>query len=277
MIIDDTHRTAFVHIPKCGGTSISLQFGALDSYGGAFRRKGVHPKLGAVHFAHIPLLFLRGHYPAEFDKVSSYRSFALTRDPHARFASATFQRLEEFLGVPKTDITLARALEEARAVIGWLAGRGPFCDLNYIHFSRQVDYVALDGTRIVDVVVRIEDIADLAVALEARCHIPFDPDRRENTNFGSPSRLLSMLRAGKPLYSRLTTWAFRERLLLLARRWNVQNPQSLYDAFRHDPQISTFVEDYYAEDFRLYGAAARPCADLGMAAGSPAELSRTAG
>jgi len=255
MIIDDIHETAFVHIPKCGGTSISLQFGDLDSYDGAFRRKGVHPVLGAIHYAHIPLPFLRRCYPAEFDKVSAYRSFALTRDPHARFASATFQRLEEFLGVPKIDITRARALEEARAVARWLAGRGPFCDLEHVHFSRQVDYVALDGERLVDGVFPIEDIAELAAALEARCHVPFDPGRRENTNFGSGSRLLSVLHVAKPLYSRLTTWAFRERLLLLARRWKINGPQSLYDDFRRDPQISDFVEDYYAEDFKLYQAA----------------------
>jgi hypothetical protein len=255
MILDDTHRTAFVHVPKCGGTSISLQFGDLDSYCGAFRRKGVHPTLGAIHYAHIPLRFLRACYPVEFDKVSTYRSFALTRDPHARFASATFQRLEEFLGVPKIDITRARALEEARAVKGWLAGRGPFCDLEYIHFSRQVDYVYLDGARIVDAVFPIEDIAELAVALEEICHIHFDPKRRENTNFGSPSRLLSVLHLAKPLYSRVTSWAFRERLLLLAKRWKLQSPQSLYDDFRRDTEIRDFVEDYYAEDFRLYRTA----------------------
>ena len=279
MIIDDTHETAFVHVPKCGGTSISLQFGALDSYGGAFRGKGVHPALGAIHYAHIPLSFLRRCYPAEFGKIRAYQSFALTRDPHTRFASATFQRVEEFLGVPKLKITRARALEEARAVARWLAGHGPFCDLEYIHFSRQVDYVALDGERIVDVVFPIEDIAELAAALEARCHVPFDPERRENTNFGSGSGLLGMLHLAKPLYSRLTTWAFRERLLLMAKRWKINGPQALYDDFRRDRQISDFVEDYYADDFKLYrdaqigpGGSTRA-----RAAGSRPDLPRKAG
>jgi hypothetical protein len=255
MIIDDTHETAFVHIPKCGGTTISVQFGDLDSYGGAFRRKGAHPALGDIHYAHIPMPFLRRHYPAEFEKVRAYRSFALTRDPHERFASATFQRLAEFLGVPKIDITGARALAEARAVMGWLADRGPFCDLEYIHFSRQVDYVALDGERIIDVVLPLEDIADLAAALEERCQVRFDPELRANINFGSSNRLLSMIHVAKPIYSRLTTWAFRERLLMLAKRWKIQSPQSLYEDFRRDSRISDFVEAHYAEDFRLYRAA----------------------
>ena len=255
MIIDDTHETAFVHIPKCGGTTISVQFGDLDSYDGAFRRKGDHPALGAIHYAHIPLRFLHRHYPVEFDKVRAYRSFALTRDPHERFASATFQRLAEFVGVAKIDITRAKALGEAHAVMGWLAQRGPFCDLEYIHFSRQVDYVALDGERIVDVVLPLEDIADLAAALEERCQVRFDPELRANINFGSSNRLLSMIHVAKPIYSRLTTWAFRERLLMLAKRWKIQSPQSLYEDFRRDPRISDFVEAYYADDFRLYRAA----------------------
>jgi hypothetical protein len=252
MILDDTHRMAFIHIPKCGGTSIRLQLGELDSYQGAFRRKGVHPALGAIHYAHIPLGFLRDHYPAEFRKVCDYQSYALTRDPHARFASATFQRLEEFVGVKKIDVTSARALAEAREVIRWLSERGSFCDLEYIHFSRQADYVALEGRPIVDVIFPIERIADLAAALEDRCHTSLDPDRRENTNFGSGGRILSLLHIAKPIYSRLTTWAFRERLLLLAKRWKIQSPDALYEALRQDPYISDFVEDYYAEDFVLY-------------------------
>jgi hypothetical protein len=265
MILDDTHETAFIHIPKCGGTSISLQFRDLDSYNGAFRHKGVHPALGAIHYAHIPLSFLAQHYPAEFAKVSVYRSFALARDPYERFASATFQRLEEFKGIPKPDITRKKALNEARSVMGWLSGRRAFCDLEHIHFSRQVDYVSLDGAPIVDEVYPIEDIAGLAAALEARCRIRFDPDRRANTNFGSSSRVLSVRRVAKPLYSRLTTWDFRERLLLLARRWKLQSPHALYDAFRADAEISDFVEDYYAEDFALYRAARTP--DLPRKAG----------
>jgi hypothetical protein len=262
---------AFIHIPKCGGTSISLQLGELDSYGGAFRKPGVHPVLGSIHYAHIPLSFLRDHYPVDFKKVCGYRSFALTRDPHARFASATFQRLEEFGGVRKIDVTSARALAEAREVIRWLGERGPFCDLEYIHFSRQIDYVALEGRRVVDVVFPIERIADLAAALEKRCQTRLDPDRRANANFGSESRLLSLLHIAKPVYSRLTTWAFRERLLLLARRWKIQSPDALYEEFRRDPRISDFVEEYYAEDFVLYRTAHTHPAETPVADFAPAE------
>jgi len=261
MIIDDAHRAAFVHIPKCGGTSVSLQFSELDSCAGAFRRKGVHPVLGSIHYAHIPLAYLKQHYPDEFEKVATYRSFALVRDPYERFASATFQRLEEFGGASgldvasKLDITSKQALGEARAVMRWLGDRGAFCDLEYIHFSRQVDYVELAGRPIVGHVFPLENISDMAAALEASCGVRFDPERRENTNFASNNRLLALLHVAKPIYSRLTSWSFRERVLLTMRRWKVSGPGALYAAFRQDREVSRFIETYYAGDFALYDAA----------------------
>jgi hypothetical protein len=254
MIIDDRHRAAFVHIPKCGGTSISLQLSELDSYGGRFRNKGRHPELGSVHFAHIPLTFLRAAFPDVFAKVAAYQSFALTRDPHDRFASAVFQRLEEFRGVRKTAVTSQMALAEAREVIAWLTGRGPFCDLDYIHFSRQIDYVRLDGHGVVGNVFAIETMDEMTRGLGEVCQVSLDPERRENTNFASGNRFLAMAHLAKPIYSRLTTWALRERMLHLLRRWDLQNPRRLYEALRADGSINRFVETYYAMDFTLHAS-----------------------
>jgi hypothetical protein len=240
---------------------VSLQFGELDSYGGAFRRKGVHPDLGSIHFAHIPLAFLHRHYPDEFRKLAEYASFALVRDPHDRFASATFQRLEEFGGVrkihvaSKVDITLDQALGEARHVIEWLTARESFCDLEYIHFSRQIDYVELNDKPIVANVFPLENMAMMASALEAACGTRFDPTRRENTNFASSNPLLATIHLAKPVYSRLTSWAFRERVLLALKSWRLQGSNKLYAAFRRDPEVSAFVERYYARDFSLIQSA----------------------
>ena len=252
MIIDDVHQVAFVHIPKCGGTSVSLQLSAVDSYAGAFRKKGMHAELAAIHYAHIPLVFLREYYPTEFQKISRYRGYALTRDPYERFASATFQRLEEFQGIRKIDVTRSTAIEEAREVAHWLDDHSSFCTLEYIHFSRQTDYVAIDGQPVVSEVFALEHLSDLIAALQRDCKIPLDADRRENTNFASGNRLLSVIHLAKPIYSRLTPWSFRERVLLAMRRRKGRGPDGLYDAFRQDGELSSFVERYYAEDFELY-------------------------
>src|SRR5271165_2712255 len=252
MIVDDEHRVAFVHIPKCGGTSVRRQLRPLDSYERFFFGIREHDVLGRLDFCHIPLPFLARHFPDVFDKVAAYRAFAVIRDPHSRFVSATFQRLAVFGGVRRTAATAREAIREAERTMDWLAGRGPFCDPAYIHFARQIDYVVLDGQRIVENVYAIEDMAAFGAEIERLTGAAFDPDRRENSNFASPSRMLSLLHIAKPLYSRLTTWNQREAILKALRRWKLQTPDSLYDAFRRNPKIVDFVESYYADDFALY-------------------------
>jgi hypothetical protein len=256
MIIDDAHRAAFIHVPKCGGTSVSLQLLGEDAQGGRFRQKGVHPELGPIHYAHLPLRFLRDYFPDIFAKVVSYQSFALTRDPHDRFASAIFQRLEEFCGVSKIEITGELAVREARRVMEWVQQRDEFCDLEYIHFSRQIDYICLDGEVIVKNVFRLDDLAGLAEAMSRLCGITIDADRRENINFASNNRALALIHRLKPIYSRLTPWSLRERLLFMMKDLKLQNPDKLYDILRDDSEISGFVREYYSADLELYKSVA---------------------
>jgi hypothetical protein len=151
--------------------------------------------------------------------------------------------------------TAKEALHEAERTMDWLAGRGPFHDPAYIHFARQIDYVALHGQQIVENVYAIEDMSAFGAEIERLTGAAFDPERRENTNFASPSRVLSILHVAKPLYSRLTTWKQREAILKALRRWKLQTPDSLYDAFRKHPKIVEFVESYYAADVELYQSA----------------------
>src|SRR5215469_2320355 len=122
MIIDDEHRVAFVHIPKCGGTSVRRQLAALDSCRGFFYDRRDHDALGRLDYCHIPLAFLAAHFRDAFDKVAAYSAFALVRDPHSRFVSATFQRLALFGGVRRTTATASEALQEAERTIDWLSG-----------------------------------------------------------------------------------------------------------------------------------------------------------
>jgi hypothetical protein len=252
MIIDDAHRFVFVHIPKCAGSSVHAQLSGLDLRDAAFHRPGLHADLGSVHFAHLPLTFLRAAYLADFEKVRTYRSFALTRDPSSRFASAVVQRLREFRGVRDLNVDSRMVVSEAHRVIDWLSDRGPFCDLEYIHFSRQIDFVELDGRRIVADVFPIEDMRAFAARLEAVCGIHLDPERRENTNLASENPMLAMLRSAKPLYGRLTRWKDRERLLLWLRRMKLHDPGALYARLLDDAKVARFVDDYYASDLALH-------------------------
>jgi hypothetical protein len=255
MIIDDAHQVAFIHIPKCGGTSVRLQLAAVDSTGGRFYPAVDHPALGRIHSSHIPLPFLRDHFPAEFEKVRRYRSFAIVREPVARFASATYERLKGFRRIPPSQITPAMAVREAREVIAWLRGREAFCDFDYIHFVRQRDFIRVDGRQVVGNLFALDDMASLAAAIQSATGVALDPDRRENANFASPNPLFrGVRRTLKPIYRRLTSWDFRKRLMLRLKAGKGAGGEPLYEVFRQDREICAFVADYYTEDFAIHAA-----------------------
>src|SRR5262249_42414102 len=102
----------------------------------------------------------------------------------------------------------------------------------------------------------LENMAEFGSSLGRCSGAIFDPERRENVNFAPSNGLFAKLRPFKPIYSRLTSWRMRQQALRLMQRWRLQTPASLYAMFRDDPEISGFVDSYYAEDFVLRRAAA---------------------
>ena len=191
MIIDDIHRVAFVHVPKCAGTSVRRQLQDLDRSETPFYGRREHDRLGPIDYAHLPLSYLESDFPEALAKLADYESFALVRDPHKRFISAIFERLALFKGVTGTTATVADAIREAGEVIDWLRHRTRFCDPSYIHFARQSDFVFLNGLEIVRNVYAVDDLVDFGVHIAALTGSSFDPGRRENINFASTGRLLS--------------------------------------------------------------------------------------
>ena len=105
MIISDRHRFAFVHIPKCAGTSVRKALRPIDARDSIFDGMGTHPHMGMVNYAHFTLDDLSCHFPDQYRKVAEYRSVAIVRDPVDRFFSAIFQRLREFKGYEQSRIT----------------------------------------------------------------------------------------------------------------------------------------------------------------------------
>jgi hypothetical protein len=264
MIIDDEHRFAFVHNPKCGGTSVRNQLHHLDSYAGKFgnaadgsgvSHKRRHPQLGLIAYTHIPLAFVETHFPEEYSKLIEYETFVLVRDPYSRFSSAVFQRLAEFGQIPRSEITPKRALQEAERVAKWLERRSEFCDIEYIHFAQQVSFVDVGEQRVSNHAFAIEDVDHFATAVQQATGVRFDVTVRDNANFVLPPEAASLKRVLKPLYRRLTTWKFRQRLLSLSRSHNLQDPSPHYATLLQDPSVRAFVESYYSDDFQLYNEA----------------------
>lgn len=256
MILSDAHRFAFVHIPKCAGVSVKGPLRAIDSTQGLYSRIADHPALGRIHWAHVTLADLAIHFPDAFEKVVAYRSFAVARDPQDRFVSAMFQRLREFRGFAQSAITADVIEEQAAEVIRYLE-RGPErLDLEHVHFNRQVDYVDLDGRRIVDDIFPIERMDAIIAYVEQHSGVTVEGEQAQNRSTELKAGALKpIVRALKAPYFALVPDGARNRLRRTLERSGFYEPVEKQRMIREGGRLQSFIKAYYAADFDLHHAA----------------------
>ena len=254
MIICDQQAFAFVHIPKCAGTSVRRGLRAIDSTGGAFFDIADHPAMGRVHLAHLTLADLAAHYPDALDKVRRYRSMAIVRDPLDRFQSAIFQRLREFKRIPQSAITPAMVEAEGAGVLATLDRAPGRLDLEHVHFNRQADFIELDGARVVRDVFALSEMP--AVTRYVACHTGIEIGTE-------PQNMTSRLRfpAFRPV-QRLLRDRYAQLVPSDQRRWlrekmanaGFYQPIEQKRFNRTDGATERFIRDYYARDFEILAA-----------------------
>jgi Sulfotransferase family len=256
VIISDAHRFAFVHIPKCAGSSIRQQLDRLDSYHGAFSRPGVHPVLGPIHYAHLPLAELQSCFPEQFDKILRFECFAIIREPGARFVSALLQHLQEFREVGTEMLSKDFVLSEALAFIGRAAGATACRSPQLVHFAPQNRFTHLDGERIVQNLFRFDDIHMMAQAMRQKCGVTIHASERINERQVADRKLIGTLKGFVgPAYQRLLPSSMRAQV----RRamWNTgmnHSARHIYDEVLKNGQIMQFIKSHYATDFALYNS-----------------------
>jgi hypothetical protein len=254
MIVSDTHRFLFVHIPKCAGTAVRTALAPYDESGGTFdRRVAPHPVHGRLDYTHLPLHLMAEIAPDAFAKLQDYASFAVCRDPFARFPSALAQRIKMVHGTHIAAFDDAALSAEIERVMAWLDARTHVTDPDYIHFARQSDYVFLDGRRLVQTVTPVERIDALRVAIGARIgvELPSFGHANQRMVFTRPG-LRGLLTAGSTAAKRLLPLGISGPLRAAARAvWLRPAGEETPSPFR-SPVVRAFVERYYAEDIALY-------------------------
>jgi len=264
----------FIHIPKCAGMSVrralelpgevdfspvAADLGLTPAEAAEVTERGRgfdHPSLGRIHPAHLPLAALRDAMPATWATLTGARSFALTRPPRARFVSALMQRLKEFkdAGAIRTDDpAVAR---EAAHVCDWLATRsGPFTDIEYIHFARQVDFTDLDGARVVGAlfpVTRTDALADwIAAETGLSMTIAHDHARRQPKGWAKGLQPAARF-AGRRLMPRTIKRALHP---IWTRSGAFADAAGGYGALDLGAEVEAFVADHYAADAALHAEA----------------------
>jgi len=165
-MISDKYKLIFVHIPKCGGTSIesliwkdhernekNLWMGFLDKYYNKYQTGGLQ---------HLKALQIRHHIGRK--KFNQYFKFSLVRNPYARSVSQfrymkKREDLRNFIGLNIDDTFLAYLRKiHSRSHVQW---------------EQQVSFLYdYYGNCLMDFVGRLEDINGLIDCLNSRTNLP---------------------------------------------------------------------------------------------------------
>ncbi|MGJ5620524.1 sulfotransferase family 2 domain-containing protein [Sulfitobacter sp. MF3-043] len=254
MILSDRYRFVFIHVPKCAGTSVRaavLPYHDADSR--FLKAVELHPELGEIDFRHLPLALLRDIDPDAFEKLKTYDSFALLRDPFQRFRSALAQRTKMYLGKEFAQLDQADIHAEIDLVVDYLQSEPRVIAPEFIHFSRQSDYVGINGVQLVRHLYPMERLDLLGAALGR--HFGTDAlqigHANKTTVFRHP-QLKNLLRSGSAAARWVLPGAVHEALRVHARRKLMKPGTAAPLPAFEDATVLAFINSYYAADIALY-------------------------
>ena len=252
MIISDKYKFAFVHIPKCAGSSVRR---ANPSINDPFLEQHFieHEVLGTLHVAHIPLDVLRDYFPDYMERVMRYESFAVMREPMDRFCSSVAQRCR-LLGYTLAEITPELLMDVALNTIDVLRDPANRMDVNYVHFLPQADFIELDGERIINHIDLAGDFRHLNDFLRKNGLNAISDSPPRNMNFGLAYGLFNpVVKPVQLLGRRVLPQMAKDRIWrVLVTAGFLKRRSSGYEQMRGHRHIAEFVQSHYAEDHELY-------------------------
>ena len=255
VILDDQHRFAFVHIPKCAGSSVKLANPSLFQ-GAKFSRPVEGTRLGTLPWplcTHLPLAVLADALPEDFEKLRQYESFTVVRDPVDRFVSAVMQHEREFGDGSSASFVGQRFFDLCQRRIDGLPAMA-LTDPRSCHFFRQVDYVYLGGEQVVQHIDLPGSFTALNRFLGAHGFCPVADSEKVNSSVRPKSALFAAaVRHGK----RVRQWMPRElkvalwKTLIQLGFYTDNSSQQLSQRIRETSRLFGALQEFYREDFAL--------------------------
>ncbi len=257
MILNHTFQFAFVHIPKCAGSSVKEQLRPLDEADGRYERAQPHPEYGRVHRAHLPLWLHAELYPDDFAALQTYTTYAVLRDPFARFGSALAQRLEQFFKIDPFALSESELRREIDTVVTFLQENPKSPQLEFCHFLPQVDFVDYADQRFVTELYRLQDVPVLMADIGARTGHSFLDHARANQkhNFKSPAIKSLAMRANALAKSVLPASAHAALKNRVADTLTQSGKGQVWSDVLASQMVQDFVQTYYRADIDLLDAA----------------------
>lgn len=263
MIINDGFRFVFIHIPKCGGTSVRAALAELDDRKDVYfaRGRSAHSALGSLDYHHIPLRTLKQYFREDFDCVKEYLGFAVVRNPYTRFPSSISERLIAFKGRRPDDLSEKEVRREIHEAVEYLTDsslRLPIVDPKFIHFSRQVDYLEIDGERLIERIYPIERLSDMILEIGTMTDKELLYQVKKNQRLGYRFKGLKSIDAvlqriviasipkhiWRPAFGTLKNALVRGGVL---REWH-----KTYENLFETQSVTDFISEFYKDDIRIY-------------------------
>jgi len=255
MIISDTHKFVFIHIPKCAGTSVRKALLPFDEKTIKSGREK-HPIFGLFDYNHIPLSTLRNFFPEEYKKVRTYHSFSIVRDPFARFSSSLGQRMKSHKKRKLSQMTSKEVKKEVDQTIKLLLKHknAEILPAELIHFQKQKSYIYDGESVLIDSIYHVGQLKRLFVDLEKKMHI--------GLNFRSAYKQFNK---SKPVYRNELLRQLDQKTVLTRRMLMSYIPkypkQVLKSMFKIHPKklhvfqsdyVVDFIHEFYHEDIALH-------------------------
>lgn len=253
MIISHRHQIAFVHIPKCAGTSVRSQLNAISDTEIRFAKFKMHPVLGRVHMGHLPLWVIRDHYPDYFESLCAYRTYAVCREPHARFQSAVSEQLGDRLHGKSQRESQDLMVDTALRAIDAISGTKRLVDGNYCVFIPQTHFVYLDCKKIVKKIFQMQDVNILLQEISDISGKEFSTHSRNNQSLNFRVKSLEKpLRRLNEMASFALPKSIHNKTKQYVQKIAVRPPSEKVQVLKQRRDIYEFVEEYYFDDFLLY-------------------------
>jgi len=260
MIINDLHKVVFVHVPKCGGVTIRTLLGPCDDAEGSFKGVRIHEELGKIDYGHIPLFVLQEHFPAEYQKIKDYETYATVRNPWRRFPSSLSQYVKWYGEAPIRYLTSSEIHTHVDEVIDVLQDHEhdqSYLPYQFIHFQRQIDFVYNNGRKLVKSIYAIENISDLILSIGNKIDKEFDDavergySKNETMVFRNKLARYVYGIAKSKIWPLVPTNIQKLSAGVLRDAVYVSRQSKLGHIFESD-YIQDFVRSYYAKDIKMY-------------------------
>lgn len=161
MIVSDKHKFVFIHNPRCAGMSIRTALQPLDDSNNFFSgMMNIEEKERSL--MHMPLEQLANFFPETFEKLSSYYTFMIIRNPYTRAISG-FCRTHDDVYIEYME---TRRLAPIKELLNrfwenfeseWIS----YHDYRYRHFFRQRDMAYVGNDCMIDSLFRFEHLPDV--------------------------------------------------------------------------------------------------------------------